>query len=48
MVLWWPEPALDIEQGLLFALWLSLPVRFKACSLCVGVEAPRPVSKLHF
>ena len=24
-MLWWPEPALDIEQGLSFALWLSLP-----------------------
>ena len=25
MALWCPEPALDTEQGLLFALWLSLP-----------------------
>ena len=25
LVLWWPELALDIEWGLLFALWLSLP-----------------------
>ena len=25
LVLWWPEPTLDIEQGLLFALWLSEP-----------------------
>ena len=25
LMLWWQEPALDIEQGLLFALWLSQP-----------------------
>ena len=25
LVLWWPEPAPDIEQGLLFALWLWEP-----------------------
>ena len=25
LVLWWPKTALDIEQGLLFALWLSQP-----------------------
>ena len=24
-MLWWPEPALDIERGHLFALWLSWP-----------------------
>ena len=24
-MLWWPKPALDMEQGLLFFLWLSLP-----------------------
>ena len=35
LVFWWSEPALDIEQGLLFAMWLSLlchgPGMFPSC-----------------
>ena len=37
LVLWWPEPAGDVAQGLLFSLWLSQPC----------VEAPRFSSKLQ-
>lgn len=43
----WPKPALDIEQGLLFALWLSLSCqRGRIISLIVGVGAARSVFEL--
>ena len=48
LVFWWPVPALDIEQGLLFAIWLSLPVMGQVCSLVVGVEAFRSISEPWF
>ena len=35
-----------MEQGLLFAQWLSLPTGGQICPRTVGAEAPRPISEL--
>lgn len=38
----------DIDQGLFFALWLSLPYQGRVCSIVIIEEAPRLISKLCF
>ena len=38
---------LDVEQGLLFALCCYSPAGGRVCSLVVGIEAPRSISKLQ-
>lgn len=42
------EPALDIERGIPFVLWLSLSCQGRMFCLIVEIQAPRSVSKLCF
>ena len=48
LVVWWPEPVLDVEWGLLFVCGCHNPLRGRVCSPVVGVEAPRSVSELWY
>ena len=47
-LVWGPETALNVEWGLLFALWVLLPCQRPVCFLAVGVGAPRSISELCF
>ena len=42
------EPALDIEWGIPFVLWLSLSCQGRMFCLIVEIQAPRSVSRLYF
>ena len=41
LVLWCPDPVLDIGRGFLFAPWLSPSCQGGVCSPAAGVEALR-------
>lgn len=48
LMLQWQDPAVGIDQELLFCLWLSQACNGRACSLVLGVESPRSASELCF
>ena len=44
LVLWWPQPALDVEQGLFFAIWLSQPFQGQGLLPSCWIGSPQ----IHF